>query len=143
MFLAEEHIFKTSSFLLHHNSWSSHHFNVKLINCPKPPCLFRMRSGQLRLFQGMSSQPSLAPCCNADADQLRTLAAATVTLSILVHIHFLSPAYVIFSPSFLWRFPPQLWRLVTSFMVTGPGFGILFDTYFCEHIMSYDRYCNR
>ncbi|KAI9826896.1 MAG: hypothetical protein M1832_005835 [Thelocarpon impressellum] len=26
--------------------------------------------------------------------------------------------------------PPQLWRLLTSFLVTGPGFGILLDPYF-------------
>lgn len=63
--------------------------------------------------------------------QCRTLAAATLTTSILVYTKLL-PGYwvVFFLPAFL-KIPPQLWRLVTPFLVTGPQLGILMDTYFC------------
>lgn len=30
----------------------------------------------------------------------------------------------------LWRLPPHVWRLVTSFWLTGPNIGIVMDTYF-------------
>ncbi|KAA8573201.1 hypothetical protein EYC84_003706 [Monilinia fructicola] len=60
----------------------------------------------------------------------RTLAAATLSLSILVYTHLLPGYYVVFWPQSILQFPPQLWRLLTSFLVTGPDLGILFDTYF-------------
>ncbi|KAJ3491604.1 hypothetical protein NLG97_g5566 [Lecanicillium saksenae] len=31
---------------------------------------------------------------------------------------------------FYLRFPPQIWRLATGCLITGPGLGIVFDTYF-------------
>ncbi|KAI9646410.1 hypothetical protein NHQ30_004402 [Ciborinia camelliae] len=60
----------------------------------------------------------------------RTLAVGALTLSILVYTHLLPGYYVVFIPEPLLQFPPQLWRIVTSFLITGPDFGILFDTYF-------------
>ncbi|KIW09537.1 uncharacterized protein PV09_00410 [Verruconis gallopava] len=62
----------------------------------------------------------------------RTLVAATVGTSILVHGGMLSPVYVaFFSPLvFTTREFPQIWRLVSSFLVTGPKFGLLMDPYF-------------
>lgn len=38
--------------------------------------------------------------------------------------------YFLFHPYYLFRFPPQIWRLATSFFITSPGIGLLFDTYF-------------
>ncbi|PQE16614.1 centromere microtubule-binding Cbf5 protein [Rutstroemia sp. NJR-2017a BBW] len=60
----------------------------------------------------------------------RTLAAGALTLSILVYTRMLPGYYVIFYLSSLLKFPPQLWRLLTSFLITGPDLGIIFDTYF-------------
>ena len=42
----------------------------------------------------------------------------------------LSPYRIIFHTSYLWKFPPELWRLFTSFFLSGPQLGILFDPYF-------------
>jgi len=60
----------------------------------------------------------------------RTLAAGALTLSILVYTHMLPGYHVIFYLAPLLKFPPQLWRLFTSFLITGPDLGIIFDTYF-------------
>lgn len=39
--------------------------------------------------------------------------------------------YILFYPALLYKkFPPQIWRLVTSFWLTGPQLSILFDPYF-------------
>lgn len=63
--------------------------------------------------------------------QLRTIAASAFTLSILVYTGVIPGYYVIYYPQSLFWLPPQLWRLVTSFLITGPQLSILFDTYFC------------
>lgn len=49
-----------------------------------------------------------------------------------MHSHFLDPIYVAFFSQtiFTVRQIPQIWRLVTSFLVTGPKFGLLMDPYF-------------
>ncbi|KAI9757276.1 MAG: hypothetical protein M1815_001634 [Lichina confinis] len=60
----------------------------------------------------------------------RTLALAAFTTSALVYSGILSGAWVVLYYSSLFKFPPQLWRLLTSFLVTGPKFGILLDPYF-------------
>ncbi|KAI9837565.1 MAG: hypothetical protein M1819_007216 [Sarea resinae] len=60
----------------------------------------------------------------------RTLTAATVLTSVLVHTRLLNWTYVMFYLPYLFKLPPQLWRCVTSFLVTGGGLGILFDSYF-------------
>ena len=64
---------------------------------------------------------------------IRTLTAATLVTSLLVYGTLLNGQYVIFYlPWVFMKFPPQLWRIVTSFWLTGPGLGILFDPYFRE-----------
>jgi len=45
---------------------------------------------------------------------------------------------VIFYLPFLWKMPPQIWRLVTSFLITSKDLGIIFDTYFCRDCMVWD-----
>ena len=41
-----------------------------------------------------------------------------------------------YHPSLLWKFPPEIWRPVASFIPTDPGLSLLFDTYFLYHYMS-------
>jgi Derlin-2/3 len=60
----------------------------------------------------------------------RTLTAATVALSVLCHTGVLSFAPWIFLTSRIFKFPPEIWRLATSFYITGPQLGLLFQPYF-------------
>lgn len=50
--------------------------------------------------------------------------------SILVYTSLLNPYYVLFWPKAIFAIPPQLWRLVTCFTLSGPQFGMLMDPYF-------------
>jgi len=50
--------------------------------------------------------------------------------SVLVYTGILDFRYVIFVPRWIFKLPPDLWRLVTPFLITGPQFSILLDTYF-------------
>jgi len=62
----------------------------------------------------------------------RTLVAATVAVSVLVHGGLLHPIYVIFLQDAIFTVKklPQLWRLISPFLLTGPKFGLLMDPYF-------------
>ncbi|KAJ5414499.1 rRNA pseudouridine synthase [Penicillium cosmopolitanum] len=60
----------------------------------------------------------------------RTLTALTLVQSVLVHGRLLSGYYVIFLPRLLWKLPPQIWRLVSPFMLTGGNIAFIFDLYF-------------
>ncbi|KAI0139376.1 Der1-like family protein [Hypoxylon sp. NC0597] len=60
----------------------------------------------------------------------RTVATAVFLCSVGVYTGMLSAAPFIFHYSFLFKWPPALYRLVTSFLLTGPNLGVLFDTYF-------------
>lgn len=63
----------------------------------------------------------------------RTLVAATLVTSVLVHAELLSINYVAFISEKLLQLPPkipELWRLVSPFLITGPKFGLLMDPYF-------------
>jgi hypothetical protein len=57
-------------------------------------------------------------------------------LSAAVHFGILPGTYVIFHQYFLWRFPPQIWRFFTAFLLTGPQLGLLFDAYFSYSSLS-------
>jgi Derlin-2/3 len=39
---------------------------------------------------------------------------------------------VIWYTPYLLKFPPEIWRLVTSFLITGKDLNVIFDTYFCK-----------
>lgn len=41
---------------------------------------------------------------------------------------------VIFYKPFLFKLLPEVWRLATPFMLTGPGIGFIFDLYFCKSL---------
>merc|ERR1712098_170779 len=60
----------------------------------------------------------------------RTLAAAAFFLSVSCHTGMLSFGYVIFYLGQFLKFPPYVWTIVTSFLITGEGIGIILDTYF-------------
>ncbi|KAI0024462.1 Der1-like family protein [Xylariomycetidae sp. FL0641] len=60
----------------------------------------------------------------------RTVATAVFVASVCVYTGMISYQPFIFHYSFLMKFPPALYRFVTSFLLTSPNLGVLFDTYF-------------
>ncbi|TVY49860.1 Derlin [Lachnellula occidentalis] len=60
----------------------------------------------------------------------RTIAASAFVLSISAYLNVIPFYYVMFIKETFIQLPPQIWRLVTAFLITGPKFGIIFDTYF-------------
>lgn len=60
----------------------------------------------------------------------RTLVAAMFVESAFVHGGLISPMRVVYYTPFIFKFPPELWRLVSSFILTGGGFSFVFDLYF-------------
>lgn len=60
----------------------------------------------------------------------RTLTALTFIQSILIHGGIIRYLHVLLLPKFIFRFPPQLWRLFTPFLLTGPGLSFVLDLYF-------------
>ena len=67
---------------------------------------------------------------------LRNFATIAFTLSIAVYFGGVPWDWFFHHPYYLWQIPPQIWRLVTTFLVTAPGLGILFDTYFLYRYLS-------
>jgi len=66
----------------------------------------------------------------------RSAVTAMLLMSAAVHFGMLSGTYIIFHQYFLWKFPPQIWRLFTAFLLTGPQLGLLFDAYFSYQYLS-------
>ncbi|RKF57676.1 Derlin-3, partial [Golovinomyces cichoracearum] len=62
--------------------------------------------------------------------ETRTLAASAFLLSVSVYTGLVPGYLVIFLPESIFKFPPQIWRLFTSFLITGKELGIIFDTFF-------------
>ncbi|XXH00148.1 hypothetical protein Hte_006490 [Hypoxylon texense] len=60
----------------------------------------------------------------------RTVATAVFACSVGVYTGMISSFPFFFHHSLLFKFPPALYRLVTSFLITGPDFNVLLDTYF-------------
>lgn len=50
--------------------------------------------------------------------------------SALVHGGLLNPMSIVFYPPWILKFPPEIWRLLSSFILTGGGFSFVFDLYF-------------
>ena len=50
--------------------------------------------------------------------------------SALVYGGLINPMWVIYQTELLYSFPPELWRLLSSFLLTGGGFSFVFDLYF-------------
>lgn len=62
----------------------------------------------------------------------RTITAAAVLLSVPTWMGFIDPYYVVWLTYrvFTLRHIPDLWRLVTPFVLTGPKLGMILDPYF-------------
>lgn len=60
----------------------------------------------------------------------RTFATTAFVLSVAIYFGGLPFDWFFHHPYFIWQIPPQIWRFVTTFLVTGPGLGMLFDSYF-------------
>ena len=56
--------------------------------------------------------------------------AAMFAESALIHGGLVSYAYAAFYQPWIFKFPPEVWRLLTSFLLTGGGFSFVFDLYF-------------
>ena len=67
--------------------------------------------------------------------QNRTLTALCLLESIAVYARFLAFQRIYFAFPLISKFPPEVWRLFTSFLLSGSGLGIIFDPYFSK--------CNR
>ncbi|KAK2732477.1 centromere/microtubule-binding protein cbf5 [Onygenales sp. PD_40] len=60
----------------------------------------------------------------------RTLTAAAFAQSLLVHGGLMNVQLVLFHLPWIFKIFPDVWRLVTPFLLTGPGFDFIFDLYF-------------
>ncbi|KAJ6789683.1 hypothetical protein PWT90_00547 [Aphanocladium album] len=60
----------------------------------------------------------------------RTLATWMFVSSIGLYFGFIPSQWLGYQAGLILRFPPQIWRLATGFLITGPQLGMLFDTYF-------------
>jgi Derlin-2/3 len=58
------------------------------------------------------------------------LAAVTFIFSLLAYTGVLDFNTFVLIPKALIKLPPELWRLVTPFIMTEGHIGIFFDTYF-------------
>lgn len=56
--------------------------------------------------------------------------------SALVHSGLMSAYRMVFYTPYIFKLPfPELWRLITPFLLTGGGFSMLFDLYFSMHYL--------
>ncbi|KAJ5885683.1 hypothetical protein N7504_011519 [Penicillium tannophilum] len=63
----------------------------------------------------------------------RTITALTLVQSVLVYGGVLSGYYVVFWPAQIFKLLPEIWRLATPFLLTGPRLSFFFDLYFLYH----------
>jgi Derlin-2/3 len=66
----------------------------------------------------------------------RNIATCAFVVSLGILLGMLPSGYFIYHTFFILRFPPQIWRFATSFLITGSGLGLLFDTYFLYTYLS-------
>lgn len=68
----------------------------------------------------------------------RTITAATVAISVPGHLGFYSLYWVAFIKGYIFTISqvPQIWRLVTAFLITGPQLGLILDPFFLYHYSS-------
>ncbi|SPJ83628.1 related to F-LANa protein [Fusarium torulosum] len=67
----------------------------------------------------------------------RNITTAVVLTSIGCIVGLLPTGLLIHHPSYLWMFPPQIWRLVTSFFIELNPLNLLFNAFFLY------RYCTQ
>ncbi|CAN8096101.1 unnamed protein product [Discula destructiva] len=66
----------------------------------------------------------------------RTFTTAVLATSIAGHFGFLPIGWLYFHYLEVFKLPPEIWRFVTSFLLTGPKLGIVMDTYFIFQYLS-------
>lgn len=54
--------------------------------------------------------------------------------SALCHSGILDFRHVIYYTPWIFKFPPELWRLPSAFILTSGGFNFIFDLYFSTSI---------
>ncbi len=61
----------------------------------------------------------------------RTWTALTFLTSCCIYAGVISGGRLIFAPSYILKLPvPEIWRIFSSFCITGPRWEVLYDTYF-------------
>jgi Derlin-2/3 len=60
----------------------------------------------------------------------RTITALTFVQSLLVYGGLHNSYYVPYLTGLVFKFPPEIWRLGSSFLLTGPKLDFIFDLYF-------------
>lgn len=60
----------------------------------------------------------------------RTLTALTFIQSALVYGGMLDGYLILFLPKRIFQLPPEIWRLFSPFLLTGPNLSFFFDLYF-------------
>lgn len=66
----------------------------------------------------------------------RTFSSVILATSIACHFGILPMGWFYFHYLEIFKFPPEIWRFVTSFLLTGPKVGIVMDTYFVFQYVS-------
>ncbi|KAK7749435.1 hypothetical protein SLS53_000007 [Cytospora paraplurivora] len=66
----------------------------------------------------------------------RTFATAVLATSIGCHLAIIPFSWFYFHYLQIFKLPPEIWRFATSFFITGPGLGIIMDTYFVFQYLS-------
>lgn len=66
----------------------------------------------------------------------RTWTAATLLTSVLIYGRMVNGLRLIFGIPYVFKLPvPEVWRILSSFCITGPDWAILYDTYFREYYL--------
>lgn len=60
----------------------------------------------------------------------RTVTAAIVITTAGVMLRLIPLGWLLFVDEKVFTFPPQIWRFFTTFLITRPMLGMLFDPYF-------------
>ncbi|KAJ5179616.1 hypothetical protein N7492_002826 [Penicillium capsulatum] len=61
------------------------------------------------------------------------MTALALVQSVLVYSGVLSGYYAVFLPGRIFKLFPEIWRVATPFLLTGPNLSFFFDLYFLYH----------
>lgn len=106
-----------------------------------PPLLFLgMSAAFLSSLSDRTDEILLTTCLSG-----RTLTALTFVQSALVYGGLLSAYRVIFRSDLVFKLLPEIWRVITPFLLTGPKLSFLLDLYFSMIMIIYvtSRYQSR
>lgn len=69
----------------------------------------------------------------------RVLVLAMFVESALVYSGLLNFQYIVFYTPWIFKLRPEIWRLCTAFLLTGPNFSFVIDLYFSQFSTKYSR----